>query len=114
MDEVRVDLGERSCGEAREAGDIAANGGAPGGDGDEAGIAHRDDDDVRASSTAPLAYRRDEFIAMRGGHSARTEGERGIQTRGSPARHDGRARGGSERAVDEADGACAQDEDTRG
>ena len=51
---------------------------------------------------------------MRGGHGTRAEGERGIQARGSPARHDGRACGGSERAVDEADGACAQDEDTRG
>ena len=112
---MRVSAGTKATERAgeRNAKDAKRTGEGPGA-GDEAGVADRDDDDVRASSTAPLAYRRDEFIAMRGGHSARTEGERGIQTRGSPARHDGRARGGSERAVDEADGACAQDEDTRG
>ena len=54
VDQVGVDLGARTGGKAGEAGDVATDGRALGGDGDEAGVAHRDDDDVRAASLCPF------------------------------------------------------------
>ena len=113
MDHVRVDLGQCTGGEAREAGDAPTDGRALGGDGDEAGVADRDDDDVRAGSARPVAHLGDEVVSLGGGGDLCTEGEGGGEAVGAPARHDGCVGAGRERAVDESDGAGAQDEDPR-
>ena len=108
MNKVGVDIGHRAGGEARKERDVAANSCALCGDWDEAWGSDRDDDDVCSRSVRPVQDFAYKSVPLSVSRDLCTHHACRFEARLTAARHDARAGGSSESAVDESDRSRSQ------